>query len=247
MKKAKIIGAIGILALGGAIGWNVWKSRQARFYYAGTIEATKVDVPARLASVLANMSVHEGGRVEAGQELAQLACEDIQIQYALISGNYERGQKLLKAGSMPRETFDQLKARFDETRLKIDWCSIKAPIKGTVLTSYYEKGEWVQPGTRLLTLADLEDVWAYVYVPQPMLAQLRIGMNVAAYLPEIGMRNLEGIIIKINEEAEFTPKNVQTREERTRLVYGIKVRFKNNADLLKPGMPVEVDLPEQKL
>ena len=67
------------------------------------------------------------------------------------------------------------------------------------------------------------------------------------YLPELGDRKFEGIIVKINDEAEFTPKNVQTRTERERLVFGVKISFKEtNADeILKPGMTIEVQLPEQ--
>ncbi|MDQ3230386.1 MAG: efflux RND transporter periplasmic adaptor subunit [Pseudobdellovibrionaceae bacterium] len=247
MSKAKVIAGLGVLALIGTMGYHFWKSRQGTFYYAGTIEATKVDVPARLASVITQVEAREGGKVKAGQTLVQLACEDIRIQADLAKSTFDRGQRLVKAGSMPQEAFDQLKSKRDEIKLKLDWCSIDAPINGTVLTTYHEVGEWVAPGTRLLTLADLDEVWAYIYVPQTMLAKIHLGMNVPGYLPEIGMSNLQGVVVKINEEAEFTPRNVQTREERTRLVYGVKVQFKNSADLLKPGMPIEVDLPEQAL
>ena len=68
----------------------------------------------------------------------------------------------------------------------------------------------------------------YIYVPQPHVARLSPGMALTGYLPELGERALPGKIIKLSDEAEFTPKNVQTREERTRLVYGVKIEFRQS-------------------
>lgn len=72
-----------------------------------------------------------------------------------------------------------------------------------------------------------------------MLYRLKIGQRITGILPEASDRTFSGRIIKINEEAEFTPKNVQTRAERTRLVYGVKVRFDNPDLMLKAGMTIE--------
>ena len=101
----------------------------------------------------------------------------------------------------------------------------------------------LDPGMKLLTLADLGEVWAVVYVPQPLLAKLSLDMEVEGVLPELPGKRFKGRVSHIHSEAEFTPKNVQTREERTRLVFGVKVRFPNPDRVLKPGMTVEVRLP----
>jgi len=66
---------------------------------------------------------------------------------------------------------------------------------------------------------------------------------VKALAPELGMREFKGVITVINDKAEFTPKNVQTRKERTRLVFGVKITFQNPDRILKPGMTLEVSLP----
>ncbi|MCM2322021.1 MAG: efflux RND transporter periplasmic adaptor subunit [Oligoflexia bacterium] len=240
----KIAIAVVVLLLLGGLLTKVFILKP-EFRYTGTIEATKVDVPSRLPSVIAKITAEEGQKVARDESLVRLDCEDLKIASDLATSNFQRALKLFKTGSMPQEAYDQTRNRKRETDLKLEWCDIKAPISGRVLTRYREPGEWVTQGTRLLTLADLEDVWAYLYVPQPLIAKLKLGMSVAAYLPELGARkSLEGRILKINEEAEFTPKNVQTREERTRLVFGIKVGFENRDELLKPGMSVEVKLPE---
>jgi HlyD family secretion protein len=97
---------------------------------------------------------------------------------------------------------------------------------------------------KLYKLADLSDVWATIYVPQTMLAKLKLGMPLEASLPELKGKKIDGKVKHIRDEAEFTPRNVQTREERTRLVYAVKVALPNADRLLKPGMTVEVKLPE---
>ena len=139
-----------------------------------------------------------------------------------------------------------MRNRKEEADIRLSWCSLNSPLSGSVLSRYHEPGEWVSPGVKILTLADTKDIWAYIYVPQTLLAKLSLGMKVKAFLPEMNLKSFEGKIVKISEEAEFTPKNVQTREERSRLVFAIKVNFKesNTEDILKPGMTLEVDLPE---
>ncbi len=215
------------------------------FLYAGTIEATKVDVPARVTSVLATEPVREGDHVTQGQTLLTLSCEDYKLNDEMATLDYDRAARLYKVGSQPQETYQQMKNRKDDTALKLSWCTVTSPLTGVILNKYHEVGEMVNPGIRLFTLADLKNsLYAYIYVPQSMVAKLKLGEKLVGYLPEMNMRPFDGTIIKIGDEAEFTPKNVQTREERTRLVFGIKVAFDNPEEILKPGMTVEVKVPE---
>ena len=100
----------------------------------------------------------------------------------------------------------------------------------------------VGPGARVATLADMSEVWAWIYVPQPAVAALHPGAPVTGQLPEMRGKTFTGRLAEIREKAEFTPKNVQTREDRTRLVYGVKVVFPNHDMILKPGMTIEVRL-----
>ncbi|MBV2167259.1 MAG: efflux RND transporter periplasmic adaptor subunit, partial [Bdellovibrio sp.] len=119
------------------------------------------------------------------------------------------------------------------------WCEIKSPLRGTVLTTYFEPGEMVGPGSKLLTIGNLDEVYAYFYLPHDEISHLKLQQEVTAFLPELEKKPFSGVISFINPEAEFTPKNVQTREERTRLVYGVKVSFQNPEGVLKPGMTLE--------
>lgn len=220
--------------------------RRKEFLYAGTVEATEVDLSARVNTVISRVNVREGDTVKSGQVLVELEGADLRVAAANAERDYARAVQLLKAGSMTKGDYDRQKYRYDDARIRVDWLTVDSPINGTVLTRYHEPGEMVMPGTKLLTLADLGIVWAYVYIPQPLLAVVKPGMQVETYIPESNMQKITGSIVKVNEEAEFTPKNVQTRKERTRLVYGVKVELRNADGLLKPGMSVEVKLPEEK-
>jgi HlyD family secretion protein len=217
------------------------------FRYAGTLESTRVDLSSRLSSSIANVTVQEGDHVAQNQELVHFVCDDVKVASDFANSNYERNLKLFKAGTVSPENMDLYKNRKEDADVRLSWCTIRSPINGTVLSRYHEPGEWVTPGTKLLTLANIRDIWAYIYVAQPDVAQLKIGEELIGRLPELGDREFKGKIIKINSEAEFTPKNVQTRNERERLVYGVKVSFlgSNEQEILKPGMTIEIELPKK--
>ena len=243
MKKPLILILVLAAAAGAALKLTVFRSE---FRYAGTLEATKVDLSAQLFSRIDAVVPQEGDRVKAGQELVRLVCDDIKVADQLARVNYDRSFRLFKEGTLSQEQMDQVKSRKDDADVRLGWCDIRSPIDGTVLSRYHEPGELVNPGVKLLTLANIQDIWAYIYVPQTEVARLKPGMTLTGRLPELGDRVFEGVILKINDEAEFTPKNVQTRQERERLVYGVKVSFRasNAQETLKPGMTVEVSLPK---
>lgn len=216
------------------------------FYYVGTIEATRIDLSSRLPSNIEKYFFEEGDQVKKGDVLVSLDCKDIEIVKNFATKNFDRAQKLLKGGALPQEAFDLNLKNKQDADLKWSWCQIVSPIEGTILTEFMDEKEWVVPGTKLISLADLENTWAYIYVEQPMLSQLKLGEKVEGFIPELSDQKFSGTIIKINSEAEFTPKNVQTREERSRLVFGIKIQFENKDQVLKPGMSIEVRLPEHE-
>ena len=246
-KKRRPLRIVLIVAIAVGIGFAIrWIYFRSGFLYAGTLEATKVDLSAQLSSSIGAIKVQEGDRVTSGEEVVALTCEDVKVAADLASSNYNRAQRLFKEGTMSQEAWDLARNRKQDSDVRLGWCSVHSPIDGTVLSRYREPGEWVTPGTKLLTLANIRDIWAYIYVPQPDVARLKPGMKLEATLPELNNRRFEGTIVKINDEAEFTPKNVQTRAERTRLVFGVKVSFQesNTDETLKPGMTIEVALPK---
>jgi HlyD family secretion protein len=241
----KMIIIAAVLAIAAAIAAKLLFFK-GEFLYAGTLESTKVDLSARISSAISAVNVQEGDHVAEHQKLVSLACEDVKVASELANENYHRTVGLYRAGSASQETMDRIKNIKEDTDVRLGWCAVESPIAGVVLSRYHEPGEWVNPGTKLLTLANIRDIWAFIYVPQPDVSRLKTGMRLKGYLPELNDREFDGKIIKINDEAEFTPKNVQTRSERERLVFGVKVSFlgSNEQEILKPGMTIEVKLPE---
>lgn len=242
MNKKMLFPLAALAALGAVARFTLFKPV---FRYAGTLEATKVDLSSRLSSTIAAVTPQEGERVTGGQEVVRLLCDDTKVAADLANINYERSRRLFQNGTISPDQMDQVKNRKDDSDVRLSWCSIRAPLGGTVLSRYHEPGELVSPGTKLLTLANIKDIWATIYVPQPEVARLKPGQKLTGTLPELGMRAFQGTILKVNDEAEFTPKNVQTRAERERLVFGVKVSFlgANEEETLKPGMTIEVELP----
>ena len=118
--------------------------------------------------------------------------------------------------------------------------TVTAPVAGIVTSKLIDAGEIVAARTPLVVITDLDHAWANVYVDEPVVPRLKLGQTVAI-LTDAGQR-LEGTITFISPKAEFTPRNVQTAEERSRLVYRIKVSTDNREGILKAGMPVEAEL-----
>jgi HlyD family secretion protein len=136
-------------------------------------------------------------------------------------------------------------ARADVERAKAlaDECVLYAPITGMVETRAFEPGEVALPGTKVLTLVSIQDVDATFFVPNRELAGAAVGKHVIALADAYERESFNGVIISVSPKAEFTPRNVQTRQDRDRLVYAVKARFGNSDKKLRPGMPLEVHIP----
>lgn len=122
-------------------------------------------------------------------------------------------------------------------------CTVTAPMDGTVTTKNREAGEFAAAGASLVTLSRLDEVWLSIYVPEPRLAGVRIGQ--AAFVRVDGSdERYPGKVTFVSPEAEFTPRNVQTADERAKLVYRVKITLANPKGVFKPGMPADGYLRE---
>ncbi len=157
--------------------------------------------------------------------------------------------KLVQEG--PRaETIRQARARLEQARAAValattllDNTRVVSPLTGTVLAHHIEPGEFVSPGTPVVTVAETARMWVRAYVNQPDLGRVRHGQKVVVRTDSFPGRDFAGTVGFIASEAEFTPKTVQTPKERVKLVFRIKVDVENPKDELKPGMPADVILP----
>jgi HlyD family secretion protein len=152
----------------------------------------------------------------------------------------------LKAGSRTEE-IDAARARLaaGDARLailaqQIADARLTSPVTGVVTEKVAEAGELLQVGSVVCVITDLTDPWLEVYVGEPDLSRVRLGQPAEVATDDGQLRT--GRITFIASEAEFTPKNVQTRDERVKLVYKLKIGLDNKDGLFKPGMPAEARL-----
>lgn len=162
-------------------------------------------------------------RVKMLYESAQAEVEAASKAISQAEANYRAAQQRLK----------EAEADLNETK-------IYSPSEGVILSRPIELGEVVNPGSVLYVIVDLNKLYVKVYVPEPDIGKLKLGLPARVYIDAYPDRFFNGKITKIYEQAEFTPKNVETKEERVKLVFGVEVSVENPQGLLKPGMPADV-------
>lgn len=155
---------------------------------------------------------------------------------------------LLEAGSRPdqveaaRGQLAQARNALDVASTRLKEMTILSPLDGVVLRKNLEVGELANPGVPILTLMKPSDIWVRAYVPEEEVARIKVGSPARVAVDGYPARRFPGRISEIAAEAEFTPRNVQTRKERVNLVFRIKIAVDNPEGILKPGMPAEADI-----
>jgi HlyD family secretion protein len=209
----------------------------------------------------------KGSATKIANILSQIDVQEEQKRTLLI--DKDRTEKLLKDNAAPVKQLDDINGKIkvidsqiasiktqnaavldeltgmdrqiDQTRDQLNRCKIVNPINGTVLEKYIEPSEITTPGRALYKIADMDQMILRVYVSGAQLPSIKIGQKVKVIIDKNEKENqdLEGIITWVSPQAEFTPKIIQTKEDRVNLVYAVKVTVKNDGRL-KIGMPGEV-------
>lgn len=152
---------------------------------------------------------------------------------------------LLQAGSRPdqieaaRGQLAQARNALDMARTRLREMTIYSPVDGLVLRKNLEVGEMASPGVPILTLMKPSEIWVRAYVPEEEIGRIKVGDGARIEVDAYPGRRFPGRIIEIASEAEFTPRNVQTKKERVNLVFRIKIAVDNPEGILKPGMPAD--------
>ena len=177
----------------------------------------------RLANLLAN------ARAARDQALAQLD----QLREGFRAEEIEAA----------RADMQRAAAELDLAALDLARCQLFSPAAGRVLSKSREPGEMVQPGTPIVTLGDLSRPWVNVYVGERDLGKVYLGMAAEVTVDSFPDQPFNGKVTFVSDRAEFTPKNIQTPDERVKLVYRVKVEVETRDEALKPGMPADAVLP----
>lgn len=177
--------------------------------------------------------------------------EDAELRHRIAEAEYTtalEGLKKVKNWARPEEVeaariqLEQARANRDQVLKQLEYAEVKAPRRGTILTQGVYEGEYVTPGSALFTLADLETLYLTIYVPETSLGTIRLGQKAEVRVDAFPDRGFPAEVVLISSQAEFTPRNVQTQEERVKLVYGVKLKVKNQEGVLKIGMPADAIL-----
>ena len=173
--------------------------------------------------------------------------DDINAQIAILERQYRSLSSTLntQVSGYTSET-QPLEAQVEQLNDQLKQSRVVNPVNGTVLTKYVEKGEVVNYGKPLYKIADLSDMILRAFVGEEQLGLVKIGENVTVLtdMPDGKYKEWPGKVTWISAEAEFTPKVIQTKEERTNLVYAVKIKVRNDGSL-KIGMPAELKLAKQ--
>ena len=207
------------------------------------LEAARADL--RAAEVLLEHLRGMRDKPLALQAQAHAAEGRYQTATAGVQVKQTQLDKLL-AGAMPEELASaEAKLELAQARLQLALAQtarlvLRAPVTGRVLECDVNPGEVAMPGVTLLTVADLSQVHVLVYVPENRLGQVALGQKVDVVTDSFPDRPLQGSVTYISSSAEYTPRNLATKEGRVNTVYGVRIRLSNQEGLLKPGMAADV-------
>jgi HlyD family secretion protein len=129
-------------------------------------------------------------------------------------------------------------------RRALSECEIRSPVSGVVTARLAEAGELAAPGTGIALLSDLSSLSLRIFLPEAEIGRVSLGEQAAVSVDSFPGRTFPGTVSFISPRAEFTPKNVQTKDERVKLVYAVRIDLGDGEGLLKPGMPADANLDE---
>lgn len=246
--KPAIIAIVLVVIAGGLFSWW-WFTRpsdtEAVRDATGAVEATTYDVSGVIAGRVTSVKATEGTRVKQGDVLVTLddsalklqveqAIQGVNAAKAAVTQAKDDGQAAIAAAQAKQK---QAEAGLQLTRVQLGYATITAPHDGIVVTVTTNVGQAAAPGRTLVTIMDPADLFVRAYVAEPKLGDVKIGGGVVATTNGSEYR---GSVTFVATEAQFTPNNVETVDQRSKLVFEVRVKLTDGSGALKPGMPVDV-------
>jgi len=251
----------------GVIKFTEAKRHEKQIKVSGNIEGDDVRISFRVDGQIIELLSDEGKVIKKGDIVARLNTDELskvkanaqaalkaaQYNYELSKIDYERAENMFKAGAISAQKRDSAKTQFDADSANVEqlkaqleladtrlgFADLAAPLDGFVLVKSSLAGEVVQPGTPVFTAIDLNNIWVTAYINETDIGRVKLNQKAYVTTDSYPNKKYSGWVSFINNEAEFTPKFIQTTEERVKYVYRIKVRVDNSSLELKPGMPAD--------
>ena len=234
---------------------------------SGNIEGNDVRISFRVQGQIEELLADEGNVIKVGDVVAKLNKDELskikaeaeaalklgEYQYELDKIDYVRAENMLQAGAISvqkrdvaktkadtdRANVEQLRAQLELANTRLGWADLASPLNGYILVKSAEEGEVVQVAAPVFTAIDLNDIWVTAYVGEKDLGRIKLNQEAYVMTDSYRGKKYKGWISFISSQTEFTPKYIQTTEERVKYVYRIKVRVDNSSLDLKPGMPAD--------
>ncbi len=254
-------------ALSGVYIYEKNKNKDRAIKVSGNIEGDDVRLSFRVSGQITELLTDEGEVIKKGQVVARLNTDELskvrdnalavlkasEYNFSLAKIDYERAQTLFEAGAISAQKRDEAKtkndallAQVDENRASLELATTRlgfteliAPLDGYVLVKSALAGEVMQPGGPVFTVLDLDNIWVTAYINEKDLDKVKLNQPADIVTDTYPGKKYKGRVSFISSQAEFTPKTIQTTEERVKLVYRIKVKVDNSSLELKPGMPAD--------
>ena len=239
---------------------------------SGNIEGDDVRISFRVDGQIIELLTDEGKVVKQGEIVARLNTDELmkekdnaaasllaaKFDYELAKVDYERSENLLKEGAVSMQKRDQDKTKYDASAAKVEqlkaslalaetrlgFAELASPLNGFILVKSSLAGEVVKSGTPVFTAVDLNNIWVTAYINERDLGRIKLSQEAEVATDTFVGKKYKGQVSFVSSQAEFTPKFIQTQEERVKLVYRIKVRVDNSSLELKPGMPADAYIIE---
>ncbi len=217
-------------------------ARLEALYREGAVSAEQIDTARSAAKAL-----------RAQRDAARAQRDAAQIQLGAAGAGVAQARAALAVAEANRQTVGirqqdavasraqlaQAQALLQQAEILRSYTILKAPMAGVVVAKNAEVGDLVGVGAPVVTVADLSQVYLRVFVSESDFARVKLGQPVDVRVDGFSGRTFRGTVDQINSSAEFTPRNVQTKEERVKLIFGVKVALPNPDGVLKPGLPAD--------
>ncbi|MCX5686816.1 MAG: efflux RND transporter periplasmic adaptor subunit [Candidatus Omnitrophica bacterium] len=268
VNKIAVIAVVAAVAFLSAGIYLVKKADEGKVIkVSGNIEGYDVRISFRVEGKIEELLVDEGYELKVGQLVARLNTDELskvkaeaaaalrlaEFQLQLDEIDYVRAENLFKAGAISAQQRDKSRTKRDTEKSNVEklsaqleladtrlgFAELLSPLNGYVLVRSAEQGEVVQIGAPVFTAVDLGNIWVTAYIDEKDLGRVKLNQEAYVKTDSYPNKKYKGWVSFISSQTEFTPKYIQTTEERVKYVYRIKVRADNSSLDLKPGMPAD--------
>jgi HlyD family secretion protein len=251
-KRIALIAVVLVLAAAGTAAWFALSgngTQASGLAGSGTIEAPEVAVAPLVSGTIVQAPIAEGSLVKKGDLLFRIDDSVVKLQVAQAQAGVnaataardqaKHDKKTTAEIAVAQAQVDAATAGLELARLQLSYCAVSAPVDGVLLTKALDAGENASPGKTLATIGRLDMLTVTVYVAESDIGRVRIGQKAALTTDSTDTR-FPCTVTSVASEAEFTPAQVETKDQRVKLVYAVKLSVADPSGALKPGMPADV-------